>query len=222
MSPLRPLLILLLPTLALTSIFHAPQLHVAPSPTEPRQIHLAAGVRILDTDVSPAGPTVALLLQNASGAQELQLWNLDQAQPAKVWDVPAGLSARALAYHPLGDSVFLVGMQSQQYVIVKLEKRNGAWTSRPVYTSRQEIRRLVPGPRPYVIAFDEARHLDIQAYRLFFGLKASDGHYSIHSITEDGKRDYQVIGHKEDFTKLPDADGNPSELAAASALPAGF
>src|SRR5260370_6154621 len=146
MSPLRPLLPLLLPTLAMASIFDAPELKVAPSPTEPRQIHLAAGIRILDTDVSPAGPIVALLLQNASGAQEIQFWNLDQAQPAKIWDVPAGLTARALAYHPLGDSLFLVGMQSQHHVIVKLEKNNGAWISHQVYSSRQESRRLMPGP----------------------------------------------------------------------------
>jgi hypothetical protein len=222
MSLFLPFFLLLLPTLALASIFDAPELKVAPSPTEARQIHFAAGIRILDTDVSPAGPIVALLLQNASGAQEMQFWNLDQAQPTKVWDVPAGLTARALAYHPLGDSLFLVGMQSQQHVIVKIEKKNGAWISHQVYSSRQEIRRLVPGPRPYIIGFDEARHQDIQAYRLFFGLKANDGHYSIHSITEDGKRDYQVIGHKEDSARIADADGNPSELASSSALPVGF
>src|SRR5258708_3604729 len=213
MSSLCPLFSLLVPTLTLASIFDAPELKVAPSPTDARQIHLAAGIRILDTDASPAGPIVALLLQNASGAQEIQFWNLDQAQPAKVWDVPAGLTARALAYHPLGDSLFLVGTQSQQYVIVKVENRNGAWTSHQVYSSRQEIRRLVPGPRPYVIGFDEAHHQNIQAYRLFFGLKANDGHYSIHSITEDGKRDYQVISRRENSAHVADTDGNPREVA---------
>src|ERR1039457_6532156 len=223
MSHFRPFFVLLLPALGAAGIFDAPELKVAPSLTQARQIHLAAGIRVIDTDVSPAGPAVALLLQNASGAQEIQFWNLDQAQPAKVWDVPTGLTARSLAFHPLGDSLFLVATQAQQFVIVKVEKKSGAWTSRQIYTSRQEIRRLVPGPRPYAIGFDEARHENIQAYRVFFGLKANDGHYSIHSITDDGKRDYQVIGHKADFTQFKDADGGaPSEIVASSALPVGF
>jgi hypothetical protein len=162
MSHFRPYFVLLLPALGAAGIFDAPELKVAPSPTQARQIHLAAGIRVVDTDVSPAGPAVALLLQNASGAQEIQFWNLDQAQPAKVWDVPTGLTARSLAFHPLGDSLFLVATQSQQFVIVKVEKKSGAWTSHQIYTSRQEIRRLVPGPRPYAIGFDEARHENIQ------------------------------------------------------------
>jgi hypothetical protein len=223
MPQLRPLLVLLLPAFAAAaSIFDTPELKVAPSPTQARQIHLAAGVRIVDTDVSPAGPIVALLLQNANNAQEIQFWNLNQAQAAKVWDVPAGLSARSLAFHPLGDSFFLAGTEAQQYVIVRVENKSGAWTSHKVYSSGQEIRRLVPGPRPYIVGSDEARHQDIRAYRLFFALKANDGHYSIRSITEDGKREYQTIGRKEGVAQDNDPEAGASQLTASSALPVGF
>lgn len=72
---------------------------------------------------------------------------------------------------------------------------------------------MVPGPRPFIVRYDEARHQGIQAYRLFFGVKANDGRFSIHSITEEGQREYQVVGRKEGFTKIPDAEGSPSELA---------
>jgi hypothetical protein len=93
MTRLAVLLATLLPGLGLASVFDAPELRVAPSPTEPRQIHLAAGVRVVDFDVSPVGPTVALLVENPSKAQEIQLWNLDQPQPAKAWDGPRSFTA---------------------------------------------------------------------------------------------------------------------------------
>jgi len=216
------LLIAMLPALGLGSVFDTPELRVTPSPAAPVQIRLAAGVRVIDYDVSPTGPLVALLLSNPAGSQEIRFWSIGQPQATKALDVPAGLSARSIAWHPAGDALFLLGVQGQQYSISKVERKNGNWAARRIYGSRQEIRRLVPGPRPYVVRYDDARHLGIQAYRLFFGLKGNDGSYSIHSITEDGEREYQVVGHKENFTRFADAGQNPSELTAASALPVGF
>jgi hypothetical protein len=72
-----------------------------------------------------------------------------------------------------------------------------------------------------VISYD--KHMNpIEGYRVFFGLKGGDGNYTIHSITEDGKRDYQVVGPKSGFTIFPDADAEPSKIAASWALPLGF
>lgn len=107
MTRLGVLLSVLLPVMGLGSVFDAPELRVAPSPAQPRQIHLARGVHVLDFDVSPVGPTVALLVENPSKTQEITLWNIDQSQPAKAWDVPAGLAARSLAWHPQGDALFV-------------------------------------------------------------------------------------------------------------------
>jgi hypothetical protein len=219
MMRLPLLLIAALPALGLGSVFDAPEHLVAPSPSAPVQIRLADAFRVIDSDVSPTGPLVALLVSNPTGSQEIRFWSIGQAQPTKVLDVPAGFSARSLAWHPLGDALFLSGAEGQQYAISKVEKRNGNWVARRIYGSRQEIRRLVPAPRPFVIP--EARQRPVQ-YRLFFGLKGNDGSYSIHSITEDGQREYQVIGRRENFTKFANADRNPSELTAASALPMGF
>ncbi|MCX6624826.1 MAG: DUF3160 domain-containing protein, partial [Acidobacteria bacterium] len=203
------------------SIFDAPELSVAPSPAQPRQFRLPDGARVLDSDVSPAGPIVALLVGLSSGGREVLLWNLDQSPPLKIWDVPAGLAARSLAWHPQATALFVSGAQGAQWVIVKVESKAGAWQGRPIYHSALEIRRLVPGPRPFLIP-DRTGRQNVQAYRLFFGVKAADGRYSIHSITEEGQRDYQVIGRKEGFTRLPNSGEPPSTITASSALPAAF
>jgi hypothetical protein len=195
---------------------------VASSPTQSAQILLAAGAKVVDFDVSPAGPVVALLVQNPSGAEEICFWNIGDPGITKAWAVPTGFNARSLAWHPLGESLFVAGARAHDHAILRIEKKNDAWTSREIHSSPREIRRLVPGPRPFVVAWDEAHHQNIQAWRLFFGVKAADGSYSIHSITEDGQREYQAIGPKDGMTKFKDDDGNPSELTAPAALPAAF
>ena len=58
---------LLLPLLTMASVFDAPELRVAPSPAQAAQLRLAPGTRAVDSDVSPAGPRVALLVVDAAG-----------------------------------------------------------------------------------------------------------------------------------------------------------
>ena len=213
---------LLLPLLTMASVFDAPELRVAPSPAQAAQLRLAPGTRVVDSDISPAGPRVALLVVDAAGARQVVFWEIGQPQASKIWDVPSAFAARSIAWHPQAEALFLSGQRGGQWVIVQLAQKGGQWSERQVYTSRQEIRRLVAGPRPYGIDYDEARHQQVLAYRLFFGLRGADGSYSVRSVTEEGKREYQVVGHRDGFTKIPDADGAPSELVAASALPVGF
>ena len=198
---------LLFPSLILASVFDIPELPVAPSPDGPKQIVLGAGTKVVDFDVSPAGQRVALLVSNASGAAEVLSWKIGDTVTSRVWTVPAGFTARSLAWHPLANAFFVSG----PHAIFKVEDKAGAWTARQIYTTPREIRRLVPAPRPYD-----------QGYRLFFAVKSADGRYSIHSITETGAREYQAIGPKESMSKIPDADGDPSEIVAPSALPVGF
>jgi hypothetical protein len=213
---------LLLPSLLFASVFDAPEVQVTPSPAQPAQLLLPDGMKVVDFDVSPTGPTVALLLQNATGAEEISFWNIGDPAIAKAWTAPAGFNVRSLAYHPLGTALFVVGARAHDYAILKIEKKNGVWTSREIHTSSREIRRLVPGPRPFVTSWDEPHHQAIQSWRLFFGLKGADGRYSIHSVTEDGQREYQAIGPEESKTKLGDSEGGPSEITAPAALPVTF
>src|ERR1035441_8388638 len=219
---MRKSVVLLLPAVCAASIFDTPELRVAPSPTVPAQIHLAAGMRVLDFDVSPARPRVALLAAEPSGAREVLFWDIGQPKPEKIWDLPAAFAARSIVWHPLGEALFLAGQEGARYVIVRLEKAQGRWSSRPVYSSGLEIRRLVAGPRPFVPQESEKTPKPVAAYRLFFGLRSPAGSYSVHSITEDGQREYQVVGRRDGFTRFPEAGENPSELVAASALPVGF
>jgi hypothetical protein len=113
-------------------------------------------------------------------------------------------------------------MQGQKYVIFKVAPAGGKWTARQIYSSVQEIRRLVPGPKPFLVEIDQPSTREVQAYRLFFGLKGSGGNYSIHSITEDGKREYQAIGPGATQTKSLDDEYPPSKITANFALPVGF
>src|ERR1035438_576946 len=71
---------LLLPLLTMASVFDAPELRVAPSPAQAAQIHLAPGTRVVDSDVSPAGPRVALLVADAAGARQVVFWEIGQPQ----------------------------------------------------------------------------------------------------------------------------------------------
>jgi hypothetical protein len=165
---------------------------------------------------------VALLLTQPSGAREVRFWDIGQPASEKIWDLPTNFQARSMAWHPQADSLFLAGQQGQRYAIVRIAKSQNGWNATQVYSSNLEIRRLVIGPRPFIPQVNEKLAEPVAAYRIFFGLRAAGGAYSIHSITEDGKREYQVIGRRDGFTKFPEAGGNPSELMAASALPVGF
>ena len=136
MMRFRLVLFLWLPGLGLASVFDTPELQVAPSPSKPVTVHLANGIRVLDSDLSPTGPLAALLVAGPSGAEEVRFWKIDQQQPVKVWDVPSGLTGQSLAWHPRGDSFFVSGVRGQQYLIFKVETKRGVWTSRQIYSSR--------------------------------------------------------------------------------------
>src|ERR1035438_6628726 len=95
------LLVSALPAIGLGSVFDAPEPEVASSPSGPVQVRLPNDVRVIDSDVSPTGPLVALLLSN-----EIRFWKIGDAQPAKVFDVPAGFNARSITWHPRPMSSF--------------------------------------------------------------------------------------------------------------------
>src|ERR1017187_7101079 len=109
---------LLLPLISMASVFDAPELRVAPSPAQAAQIRLAPGTRVVDSDVSPVGPRVALLLADAAGARQVVFWDIGQPRTSKIWDVPAGFAARSIVWHPQADALFLSGQRGQQWVVV--------------------------------------------------------------------------------------------------------
>jgi hypothetical protein len=203
--------------------FDLEEIQVVSSPAEARRLDFKGTEKVLDFDAAKDGPKVAILLQNQGGFKVV-FWDLNAPGSPEDWLVPKEFSPRALAWHPLGKSFFLAGKQGDSYMVMRVDKAGGKWTAKSIYSTRQEIRRLVPAPRPYEIEADYtgSEPRITKAYRIFFGVKNPDGTYAVKSVTEDGKREYQAIGAKKGFTSFKDADASPSRIEARWALPLAF
>ena len=207
---------------AAAGVFDLEESTITPSPSEVRTLEFKDSEKILDYDVARTDPRAAVLVKNASGGFRVVFWDINAQKATREWPVPKEFTPRALAWHPLGTGLFLAGTQGAEHAIARVEERGTNWNFQVIFKSRQEIRRLVPGPRPYAVDFNAEKEEYTKAYRVFFGVRDADGTYSIRSVTEQGKRDYQVIGKKKGITTFKDADGQPSTLEAPSALPLSF
>ena len=137
--------VIVCPALACAGVFDLPELAVAPSPDH------AVDVAILH-------------------ASQVGFWNARQnAQPAP-WALPSGFAPRSVAWHPASDAFFLAGVQGAQSVILRVDRAGASWRAKQIFQSQREIRRLVIGPRPFGISYDEKKKDFIHAHRLFFGL----------------------------------------------------
>jgi len=208
--------------------FDAPEIQVAPSPREVRSLTLRGAEKPLDFDVSPSGAEVAMVIKDPKGGYHVRFWRLDGSQPSREWAVPRDLTPRSIAWHPLGGRFFLTAAQGTQHVVLRVGLTAGNWQGKEIYRSSREIRRLVVGPQPFVITYEsvisdnERQEKPIESFRVFFGIKNADGSYAIRSITEDGAREYQMVGPKSGFTRFKDAEVPPSEIAQRWALPLSF
>jgi len=221
------LLLLLISTgcgLSFAGNFDIEEIPVKPSPEEARFLDFKPSEKIIDFDVAKDAPQVAILVQDQSGAGKVVFWDLNLPAKRQEWVVPKGFTPRALAWHPAAKSFFLSGRQEINYVIARVDQAETSWNYKPIYRTPLEIRRLVPAPRPFVIEsdFNGDEEVTTKAYRIFFGVKNSDGTYAVKSITDEGKREYQAIGSRKGFTTFKDSDEQPSRLEAKSALPLAF
>jgi hypothetical protein len=209
---------------ARAGVFDLQEIKVAPSPAEAKYLQLKQAEKVLDFDVAKDGPETAILIENQAGADKVVFWDPGAAGITGEWPVPKGFTPRALAWHPAAKSFFLAGKQGSEYVVLRVDKVTGGWQAKLIYRTPREIRRLVPAPRPFAIETDysEDETRITKAYRIFFGLRNPDGTYSVRSVTEDGKREYQAIGPKKGFTTFKDAEVQPSRIEASSALPLAF
>ena len=204
------------------SPFELVEVGVKASPGETHRLDLGGSEKLLDFDVSPGGPEVAVLVEQQPRKFKVVFWTIGGAASPKAWELPADFTPRAIAWHPAERKLFLAGSRGAEHIILKATGKGDSWEARAIYKSAREIRRLVPAPRPFATSYDERSGKYVNEYRIFFGVKGTDGAHAIRSVTEDGKRDYQVIGRKEGFTELKDAEVPPSRLTARSALPLGF
>jgi len=210
-------LLFLVPIGTVAGTFDLPELQVTPSPAQACSIQLDGVEKVLDFDVSPAGPQVAALVKSEDGDWRVLFWRVGAQKTSVGWNAPAGFVPRSIAWHPRAHSLFLTGSQGTQFHVIRLDKEANGWTARRIFNTPNELRRLVIGPSPFVVGREKKNREEVIAYRLFFGMKNADGTYRTVSITEEGKLFYQVIGPAETVNN-PEA----SRLIEKSALPAAF
>ncbi|MGA2652699.1 MAG: DUF3160 domain-containing protein [Terracidiphilus sp.] len=220
-------LILTLPVFAISAFSREPspfasrELSVMPSPASASELTLPAGSTVVDFDLWPTGPD-ALILFHDSGGDHVVSWHAGERRTVPLLDLPANFSATSIAVHPIEHRFFIGGKTGQQSRILVVNNLNGKWTRQTIYESPHDLRRLLVAPRPFEIGWDEAQKRPIESYRLFFAERQPDGTFSTRSITEEGKREYQVIGPEASYITLPAEDEPPTPNFVSSALPAAF
>ena len=201
-------------------IFEFPELTIKPSPVSSRSITISDIEKVIDYDVSPAEPHVAALLKAKDQKFIIKIWNVADDHLFDCWTAPAGFTPNAIAWHPLGDKLFILGTKDAIYQIIRLDKVKQVWVGKIIFSSPYQLKRLVPCPRPFVVEGKGDPYVEYYAFRLFFGMK-SNNTFIVASITEDGHRFYQAIGPSETMTKIED-EVPPSEIKAEWAMPLSF
>lgn len=164
---------------------------VAPSPREAQALTLDPGEAVVDFDVSPTRPEAALVLKG-----KILFWQIGGATRSVA--LPGDLKVSAISWHPLGRSLFLLATRGNQQEI--LQTPDASWAPTTLYRSKSPLRRLVVGPRPFIVGGgvdengDEKKEEPFLAYRVFFGVKQANGKYAAHSVTEKGDHEYEVPG----------------------------
>lgn len=202
-------------------VFDIPELTVIPSPSSLQLFSFAQSEKVIDYDVSPAGITIAAIIRGSDEKYIVKFWKIGENNIADSILLPDGLKAKAITWHPNAKVFFVMGEKNGIYQILRIEKDNKSWNAKCIFSSSNQLRRLVVCPRPFIINSDYNLKKEYYSYRIFFGMDNGDKTYWIVSVTESGKRFYQVIGPTKTATKIAD-DVPPSEMVADWALPIAF
>ncbi len=206
------------------SPFREPALLVRPSPGTRSQLPIPAGEKVVDFDVWSFGPEAAILVRAANGAHRVLLWEIGTAEARDAqFDIPQDFQPRSLACHPAKRTIYLSGKRGAQYIIAAFEFNAGKWQGSTIYSSQRELRRLLVSPRPFAVAYDQNAQRSISSHRIIFGARAPNGAWGVRTITEDGKRDYEIIGPEKNSGMLDkDDDAPPNTNPVPFALPSAF
>jgi hypothetical protein len=223
-------MLLSLPVFALPAIAQAPsapspfassELNVTPSPASSSELSLPAGTSVVDFDIWPTGADVVILLHDKAGNHVVS-WHAGDSSTVPLLDLPATFTAASLTVHPMGQRFFVEGKTGQQSQILAVDNVNGSWTQHTIYQTSADVRRLLVAPRPFETGFNDTTNQAVESYRLFFAERLPGGVYSTRSITEDGQREYQVIGPQATYVKIPEENEDPTPNFVPSALPESF
>jgi hypothetical protein len=221
-------MLLTLPALSLSaqapsapSPFVTGELKVTPSPASSSELSLPAGTSVVDFDTWPTGADAVILLHDKAGRHVVS-WHAGDSSTVPLLDLPANFTAASIAVHPMGQRFFVEGKTGQQSQILAFDNVNGSWTEHTIYQTSQDVRRLLVAPRPFEIGFNDTTNQAVESYRLLFAERQPSGAYSTRSITEDGQREYPVIGPQTTYQKIPDENQDPTPNFVPSALPESF
>ncbi len=199
------------------SVFGEAEPVVASAPDAAVAFPLPAGSTVVDFEVSPLGSEVAVATTDAAHRQHLGFWRFGASGFARTVDIPDGTAIASLAWQPRGQSLFLLGTRAGLSVIFSLDPAAASFNPSELLVSDKPLRRLVVGPRPFMVA--DSGH----SFRLFFGEKQPDGKFALRTINDKGRELYTVIGPAPDATFKPrDDEEPPATLVGPSALPVGF
>jgi hypothetical protein len=188
---------------------------ITASPETLRQVEVPSGTTPVDLAASPTRPEVAVLVRDSSGRNRVISWTAGAASTSLLADLPAGFVGQAIAYHPAARALFVAGAGGGQSQILRLDAAGGTWRTSLLFQTQRPIVRLIVGPRPFETN-DGAR------YRLFFAAKLPDGSFSLRTVTETGKVEYQVAGPRATVDTVPGADEQPSGVIAPTGVPMSF
>ncbi len=207
-----------------SGIFSISELAINPSPANEKSFTFSSSEKIIDYDVSPVGINVAALISGSENRYLIKLWQIGRGEIADSCDLPKGLIAKAIVWHPRANSIFVMGQNGVNHEIYRVEKSLNSWKCNRIFTSKNRLRRLVICPRPFLTSWDSDANKETFVYRLFFGMDNGNQSYRIVSVTEFGNKLYQVVGPGKTMSKAEEfeAGANPSEIISEWALPLAF
>jgi hypothetical protein len=214
-------------SVSIDGAFSIPELFVQSSPENSCHYTFPASENVVDYDVSPVGGFVAVIVKKEEKSY-LKFWKPGSEEILEMYALPDNLDAKAIAWHPTANAIFVMGSVDANYHIYKVEKNKEDWTSKSIFSSTKQLRRLVACPRPFITKWNFQTQKYYYNYRLFFGMDNGNKTYRTVSITDNGGRFYQVIGPAETATRIVESielydEELPSYLKASSwALPLAF
>jgi len=206
------------------TIFDLPELSVAKSPDSAFSLVLSESELVEDYAVSPAGPFVAVLKSEEEGKGSVGFWEVGKPEFSEILELPDGFKPLEITWHPRADALFILGYQKNLYSIYRFIKNNGIWKETQIFSSSLKVSNLLFCPRPFITAEKYESMVSYYQFRLFFGMDNGDGSFRTCSITESGKRFYQVAGPAKTITGLIDSLDfeQPSAIEADWILPVAF
>ena len=194
-------------------MFDISEMEIVPSPDTVCKITFPKQEEIIDYSMSPKGSHVAMLIEQ-QGRYDIKFWSIGASEISDVCVLPKNFKAETVVWHPRASALFVLGTENATSLVYRVEKTNESWTVESIFSSQQKLKNMVVCPQPFITDYK------YYSYRLFLGMDNGNDTYRIVSVTEQGKRFYQVIGPEK--TKTTEVDGNyvelPSDIKSAYAL----